>query len=194
MNGLHRRHPRALQCRMRFLLGPNPRTVRPVETLRWLTASLLLSATLLGTSALSAGAQETTPAAGCTLHKDVYTCNLNAFRARLADAHTVAIETQANDRFTATQLRNLTRELGKKVATSDEAADLTFLVIPTETPAIQFGPAGQTLATLRIYAPAQGSGHGALLWAETWTGQPDRPWPAIVHELIGQFQARLAQR
>ena len=131
-------------------------------------------------------------AAGCTLHKDVYTCNLEAFRRRLAGARTVSIETQRNDRFTAAQLRELITGMDKTTAAEGQPADLTFLLIPMETPGIQYGPAAQPLATLRVYAPGPASSRGTLLWAETWSGHQDRPWPSIVHALVEQFKNRVA--
>src|ERR1700744_6561133 len=51
--------------------------------------------------------------AGCTLEKQIYTCNWPALVQRLNKAHTVAIETESSmDRFTARQLRELVGELG----------------------------------------------------------------------------------
>lgn len=127
----------------------------------------------------------------CTLVKDVYTCDWQAFVQRLHKAHTVAIETQQIDRFTARQLRDLVGEIGKTVAPEDQLGDLTMLLIPMQPTGVHIGPAGEPLATLRIYASAPGTPRGTLLWAETYTGQPDRPWPATVHALIQQFQDRL---
>ncbi len=129
--------------------------------------------------------------AGCTLEKQVYTCNWPAFVQRLDKAHTVAIETQQLDRFTAKQLRDLVGELGKTVAPEDQLGDLTFLLIPMQSTGVHIGPGGEPLATLRIYASLPGTPRGTLLWAETYTGQPDRPWPATVHTLIEQFHDRL---
>jgi hypothetical protein len=129
--------------------------------------------------------------AGCTLVKEVYTCNWQAFVQRLDKAHTVAIETQQLDRFTAKQLRELVGELGKTVAPEDQLGDLTFLLIPMQSTGVHIGPGGEPLATLRIYASLPGTPRGTLLWAETYTGQPDRPWPATVHALIEQFHDRL---
>lgn len=133
---------------------------------------------------------DTPPASGCTLHKDVYTCNWQTFQQSLAAAHTIAIETKPLDRPTATQLRRLAAALGKTIATADQPADLTFLLIPIDPPGITMGPADQEVATLRIYAPAPGTPRGTLLWAETLRAQPDRPWPAMVHSVIEQFQSR----
>jgi hypothetical protein len=128
---------------------------------------------------------------GCKLVKDLYTCDWPAFVQRLDKAHTIAIETQQIDRFTAKQLRELVGELGKTVAPEDELGDLTFLLIPMQSTGVHIGPGGEPLATLRVYAPLPGTPRGTLLWAETYTGQPDRPWPATVHALIEQFRDRL---
>jgi hypothetical protein len=128
---------------------------------------------------------------GCTLVKEVYTCNWPAFVQRLDKAHTVAVETQQLDRFTAKQLRELVGELGKTVAPEDQLGELTFLLIPMQSTGVHIGPGGEPLATLRIYASLPGTPRGTLLWAETYTGQPDRPWPATVHALIEQFHDRL---
>jgi hypothetical protein len=128
---------------------------------------------------------------GCRLEKQVYTCDWPAFVRRLDKAHTVTIETQQIDRFTAKQLRDLVGELGKTIAPEDQLGDLTFLLIPMQSTGVHIGPGGEPLATLRIYASLPGTPRGTLLWAETYTGQPDRPWPATVHALIEQFHDRL---
>jgi hypothetical protein len=128
---------------------------------------------------------------GCTLEKQVYTCDWAAFVQRLDKAHTVAIQTESLDRFTAKQLRELAGALGKTVAPEDQLGDLTFLLIPMQSTGMHIGPGGEPLATLRIYASLPGAPRGTLLWAETYTGQPDRPWPATVHALLEQFKDRL---
>jgi hypothetical protein len=134
---------------------------------------------------------QSTSEAGCTLEKQVYTCNWPAFVQRLDKAHTVAVQTESLDRFTAKQLRELVGELGKTVVPEDQLGDLTFLLIPMQSTGVHIGPAGEPLATLRIYASLPGTPRGTVLWAETYTGQPDRPWPATVHALIEQFHDRL---
>ena len=149
---------------------------------------------MLGALAATGGAARAQSAndAGCTLEKQVYTCNWPAFVQQLDKAHTVAVETQSSlDRSTAKQLRELAGELGKTVAQEDQLGDLTFLLIPLQSTGVHIGPSGEPLATLRIYASLPGAPRGTLLWAETYSGQPDRPWPAIVHSLIEQFHDRL---
>ena len=128
---------------------------------------------------------------GCTLEKQVYTCNWQTFRGRLDAAQTVAIETDRMDRFAQGQLRKLAAEMGKSVAHEGQPADLTILLIPVEPTGIHVGPSGEPLATLRIYAPGPGRTRDTLLWAETYTGQPDRPWAATVNAVIEQFKGRL---
>jgi hypothetical protein len=149
---------------------------------------------MLGVLLGAGGARAQTPSEpGCTLEKQVYRCDWAAFVQRLDTAHTVAVETESSlDRFTARQLRELAAELGKTVAPEDQLGDLTFLLIPMQSTGVQIGPAREPLATLRIYASAAGAPRGTLLWAETYTGQPDRPWAATVHALIEQFQSRFA--
>jgi hypothetical protein len=148
---------------------------------------------MLGAVVAAGGvARAQTPSeAGCTLEKQVYTCDWAAFVQRLDKAHTVAVQTESLDRFTAKQLRELAGELGKMVAPEDQLGDLTFLLIPLQGTGVHIGPGGEPLATLRIYASLPGASRGTLLWAETYTGQPDRPWPATVHALLEQFKDRL---
>jgi hypothetical protein len=129
--------------------------------------------------------------AGCTLDRQVYTCDWRAFVRELNQAQSISIETQSMDRFTARQLRELAGQLGKSVAPDGQQGNLTFLVIPLQSTGVHIGPAGEPLATLRIYAPEPGNARANLLWAETYTGQPDRPWPATVHALIEQFHDRI---
>jgi len=151
-------------------------------------AVVVLSALIAAGGVASAqGANEQ----GCTLEKQVYTCDWQTFVRQLDRAHTVAVETQQIDRFTAKQIRELVGVLGKAVAPEDQPGDLTMLLIPLQPTGVHIGPGGEPLATLRIYASAPGMPRGALLWAETYTGQPDRPWPSTAHALIQQFQNRL---
>lgn len=153
---------------------------------RWAVAVVVMGGLVAGV----AGAQD--QAAGCTLQKQMYTCNWQAFRSKLDAAHTVAVETQHMDRPTAAQLRRLAEELGKTV-TDEQGADLTFLLIPLEPTGVHIGPGGEPLATLRVYAQGAGTTRGTLLWAETYTAQPDRPWPTTVHALIEQFKERVSK-
>lgn len=128
---------------------------------------------------------------GCTLEKQVYTCDWPAFAHRLHKAQTVAVETERLDRFTAKQLRELVGELGKSVAPENQLGDLTFLLIPMQSTGVHIGPGGEPLATLRIYATLPGDPRARLLWAEVYSGDPDRPWPSTVHALIEQFRDRV---
>ncbi len=122
----------------------------------------------------------------------MYTCNWKAFRSVLAGSKTVRLETQGTDRPTLAQMRRLVEKLGKTVVGPEEPADLTFLLIPMPNTGVTIGPAEQALATLRIYSNGgEGMGGKRLVWAETVIGQGDKPWGAIVYELIEQFQDRV---
>jgi hypothetical protein len=133
-------------------------------------------------------AQTPTADVGCTLKKDVYTCDRNSFVTSLKSATTIAVETQGTDHTTGPQLRELIHKLGKTAQTAP--ADLTFLLIPVASDGMYVGPSGSELATLRVYGPSPEGQRGRLLWAETYIGQADMPWPAIVHALIQQFQTK----
>ncbi len=155
-----------------------------------ISVRVLLTATLL-TASLSAKnqAQEPTPTAGCTLKKDVYTCDKSSFVKSLKSATTIAVQTQGTDHTSGPQLKELILKLGKTPQEAQETpADLTFLLIPLPSDGMSFG--SSELATLRVYGPAPQGERGRLLWAETYVGQGDIPWPAIVHALIQQFQAK----
>ena len=134
--------------------------------------------------------QAVAPDAGCMLHKGTYTCNWPSFQQAFDRAHTVALQTGHIDRSTAAQLRKLITELGKTEAPEGQPADLTFTVAPVEPNGVDFGPMDHDLARLEVFAPSSSSSQGTLLWAETYRGQGDRPWPAQVHALLTQFQQR----
>lgn len=136
--------------------------------------------------------QPVAPDAGCAFHKGTYLCNWSSFKLAFDRAHTVAVETGPMDRQAATQLSHMLTEVGKQSVTRDQHPDLTLLLLPVEPSGVNLGPADHDLATLRIYAPDAHSPHAVLLWAETFRGQGDRPWPAQVHALITQFQNRVS--
>lgn len=159
-----------------------PRPLRPA--LRGFPIALLLAAVAAIPTGLHA--QSPTP---CTLAKQVYTCDQASFRAALAQAHAIAVEARPRDRVATSQLRDLVIALGKTVASP---ADLTFSLVPLDNTGVNIGPTGTELASLRIYAPGASAKQGDLLWAETFSGQPDMTWPTVVHAVIQQFRTRLA--
>jgi hypothetical protein len=165
--------------------------VLPSKPARRLASCLLLLAALAQGS--PSHAQQTAPDGGCTLDRGVYTCNWALFKTAFDSAHSISFETQKLDRQAGTQLRHLVTQLGKTPASADAPADLTMLLMPIDPTGVDFGPGDHDVATLRIYAHNNGTARGTLLWAETYRGQGDRPWPAIVHALIGQFQARFSK-
>ena len=178
-----------------FPRKPRLRSSVPIYIQRARSSSVLLTALpllLVSPIPLDAQGPPSPPTPGCTLQKEVYTCNLQAFRRRLATAHTLGIETGSQDHFAAAELKHLIEQLGKALPSSPEfPADLTFVLVPSENPAIYLGPSDRPLGTLRVYAPGPNTTRGTLVWAEAVRGQPDQPWPATVHRLLQQFQTDL---
>jgi hypothetical protein len=131
---------------------------------------------------------------GCTQNGCVYTCSRFAFQTALREAQSVSIETQPRDRTARSQLREFLKSLGKTVQPAEQPTDLTFVLIPPDFDGVIIGPADRELGNLRIYGPTVDGQRGSLIWAETFRGQPDMPWPSVVHALISQFQSEFAKR
>ncbi len=73
----------------------------------------------------------------------------------------------------------------------DNPAELVFLLVPTgEQGVVDTSPGDIDLGTLRVYSATTNGARGQLLWAETFSGKPDLPWPVVVHGLVLQFQGR----
>jgi hypothetical protein len=129
-------------------------------------------------------------AGGCTLKNHVYRCDGEVFAKALLAAQTVRIETDNVDGPAQGALKSLlTKKLDKKVVQEEgAAADLVFVMIQTPAEGVVNSPGNADLGTLRVYTVAADGGWGHLVWAETYSGQQDLPWPAVVHGLILQFQ------
>ena len=126
----------------------------------------------------------------CTLRDHIYKCDGAAFQRALAGAKTIAIETHNSDAFAQSALRTfVTGKLGKTVAEPGQPADLVFLMIPTPPEGVVDGSNDALLGTLRIYTATPQGTRGQLLWAETYSGQMDMPWPAVVRRLLLQLQS-----
>jgi hypothetical protein len=148
---------------------------------------------LVLTLVMGMGVAQAQVAAGCTVANRVTTCNWESFRNKMAASHTVRAEYSQMDRSTGSQLKELAKELGKTVANGDDAADLTFAVVPASISGMDIGPADEKILELRIYSGG-GSGRGNLVWVETYRGQKDRSWPANVYAAIQQFRERLVKQ
>jgi hypothetical protein len=165
------------------------------ELRRRLATLLLIPLAALGLSLLSRQAHAQGDVVGgddgaCVLKNHVYTCDGAAFQRALAGATTVAIETHNADGVARSQLKDLvTRKLGKTVVPAGSPADLEVLMIPTSPEGV-VNNTDADLGTLRIYTIGPNGGRGHLLWAETFSGTQDMPWPAVVHGLILQFESR----
>lgn len=126
---------------------------------------------------------------GCSVQKEITTCNWQAFRQLLDSSHFIAIEHANTDRNTGKQLADLVIHLGKTIGSPDHPGDLTFLIVPTGEHGVDIGPADQPILDLQIYSGPTSSGQ--LLWVESLRGDPERPWPSSVHAVIDQFQSHL---
>jgi hypothetical protein len=128
----------------------------------------------------------------CTLKDHVYTCNSAAFQRALLSAKTATVETQNVDGAARQQLTGLVvKKLGKTLAPEGGPTDLIFLIVPTEQGGtVDTRPGATDLGTLRVYSASADGTREHLLWAETYSGEPDMPWPAVVHSLIAQFEGQ----
>ncbi len=156
-------------------------------------AAVFMACTFASAGTALPAQQTVAPDAGCVQTKGSYQCNWSSFKLAFERARTVAVQTGPMDRPTVHQVNTLIAELGKSPVAEGHLADLTMLVIPVDTAGMNIGPMDHELATLRVYAPSESSPRGTLLWAETYRGQGDRPWPAQVHALIAQFQDRFTK-
>jgi len=170
----------------------NPGSLRATRLRELLVVSLLFALfciALLTPRAAAQGDAGGGDAGACTLKNHVYTCDGATFEKALAGAKTVSVETHNADGVARAQLKDLvTKKLGKTIAAQDTAPDLIFLLIPIGEQGINNIPGNVDLGTLRIYSPTPDGARGHLLWAETYSGQQDLPWPAVVHSVIQQFQ------
>ncbi len=152
-----------------------------------LMAGLVFSVSQTG---LKAEAQQ--QAVSCALHKNTYLCDWAVFKKTLAAARTIALKSKPMDPGGDAELKKLAGDLGKRaVVAPEEDADLVMVIVPAEDSGIFYGPGGRALATLRVYGRGSLNRRGPLMWAETLDGQPDIPWPAVVYQLIAQFQSRV---
>jgi len=136
--------------------------------------------------------ESTDVSSACTLKDHIYTCDGAALQRALSAATSVSIETHNIDGVARRQLTDLlTKKLGKTIAAEGAPADLVFLMLPVgQEGVVSDRPGGSDLGTLRIYSAGPGGTRDHLLWAETFTGPLEMPWPAVVRGLILQFQSR----
>lgn len=121
----------------------------------------------------------------------MYTCDGALFQKAFSAAKTVAIHTHNADGVARNQLTALlTGKFGKTIASPDAPPTLTFLLIPIDQAGnINASPGDLDLGTLRVYSAAPDGTPKHLLWAETFSGPPDLPWPAVVRGLLLKFQS-----
>jgi hypothetical protein len=144
-------------------------------------------------AALTAGqASAQTAKTGCTRNGAVWVCNRAMFQKAILEAKTVSIDTRSIDKNGRMQLEKLASELGKTVV--EGPADLTLALVQLDQVGVNYGPSGKDLGTLSVYASGPEGQHGPLVWSETFTGEPDMRWPAVVHALVRQFREALEKK
>ena len=149
------------------------------------TAAVL---TMVCSTPASLHAQQAAP--GCILDfEDHYRCNREFFQRRLQAARTVRVDTDRLDLFAARRTGEVVESLGKAVSAPEGKPDLIFDLSPVDRSGrVDLSPADVALATLSVYDPSRGTGKRSLIWVETFDGQTDRPWPAVVIDLLRNFQ------
>ena len=152
----------------------------------------LLVAVLASTMTLSLAAQATGVAAPpCVLSReDHFRCDPDVLRKHLQAAHTIRVVTDRMDRFGAAEVRKLVEATGKQVSKAGQPPDLIFDLAPVDRNGrIDVGPGTVALATFSVFDPGLGEGRQGLIWVETYDGSEARPWPAVVTDLLRQFQS-----
>src|SRR5206468_12368099 len=93
------------------------------------------------------------------------------------------------DRYARDQLKKMIAgKYGKQAVEQGGSPDLIFLITPVGVDGINISPGEPTLGSLRVYSAGPDGARGHLLWAETYDGPQDLPWPAVVRSLILKFQ------
>lgn len=158
--------------------------------------ALALSAGASSFAAFAQGGIGEGDAGACTLNKHVYTCDGAAFQKALAGATTVSLETHNADGIARNALKNLVaNKLHKTIAPDRTPADLVFLLEPIdETGQFETDSSLADLGTLRIYSATPEGRPEHLLWAETYTGERDMPWPVVARSVVAKFEKRFQIR
>jgi hypothetical protein len=116
-------------------------------------------------------------------------CDLPAFKLAFANAKYVSYNRSKLDDLSAKQLRDMLTSFGKQIVSDSDHPGLFFELTQPDLNGIFVGPAGVVLARLRVYT----SGSHTLLWEETYTDQPDVPWPSAVLYLLQNFRNRITK-
>jgi hypothetical protein len=155
-------------------------------------ATLLSMTALLLLSTAPAFAQKDAPKVDCSVDGRQLTCDRSELLKRFAEARTLALESQPQDHVADVQLASFAKKLTKQVVPA-QPADITVRIVRNvQTGMDMVGSADVDLASLRIFSTKNGTESSHLLWVETYHGQQDMQWYAVVHALMAQFQQTLA--
>lgn len=126
----------------------------------------------------------------CTLQESHYSCDRGSLEAALSAAKTISIQVPQMDAHSARKLRELVVSLGKTAEPG--SGDLTIVLTRPEPTGIDFGPSNRLLARISIYAGTPQSGQP--IWVDSYSDQPDTPWPVAAHRVIDQLRTELKEQ
>lgn len=152
---------------------------------------LLSLATFFLTVTAPVFAQKDPPKVDCSVDGMQLTCDRSELLKRFAEARTLTMESQPRDHVADVQMASFGKSLGKRVVPV-QPADITVRLVRPEHTGVVVGSGDVDLASLRIFSTKNGTEASHLLWVETYRGQEDMPWIAVVRAVMWQFQETLA--
>lgn len=129
----------------------------------------------------------------CAPDKGGFTCSRAGFHHVWRRAKSVQVETNAMDKGAKAQVEEYLASVGKTVTADSASAELLFVLKPVDSTGVHVGPAGSDLSVLSVYLITDGK-RGALVWSETFNGQPDMRWPTVVHASLEQFRGEFDKK
>ena len=135
-------------------------------------------------AAVPALAQKDAPKVDCSVDGRQLTCDRSELLKRFAEARTLTLQSEPQDHVADVQLASFAKKLGKQVVPAQPADITVRLVRNIQTGMDMVGSADVDLASLRIFSTKNGTESSHLLWVETYHGQQDMQWYAVVHALM----------
>lgn len=154
-------------------------------------SGLLLTVSVFHAALAQSGGTAGDPSA-CTLSNHVYTCNSATLLKALSSANSIGLQTHNSDGIARSALADLVqKKLHKAIASDGQPADLVFLLMPADDAGqVENNSTVQDLGSLRIYSTTSSGAPAHLLWAETYSGEHDLPWPIVARSVVRRFEKR----
>jgi hypothetical protein len=116
----------------------------------------------------------------CTTTNDhQFQCDKSSFGQVLNAVRSLSVEAPRLHPASLNQMQELARSLGKTVRAD---SSLRLVLAPSDPGGVYYGPSDRELGTIRAWYGKK------LLWVESFSGQPDTPWPIVVNHLTAQFR------